>query len=360
LPPAPATTGSSACAPASVTLNASGGSAGQYRWYTVASGGTAISGETSSSYNTPTLSTTTTYYVAVNNGCEGPRTPVVATLNTPPSAPTTTGDFSCVAASITLKATGGQAGQYRWYTVSSGGTAISGAVNSSFATPVISSTTTYYVSVNDGTCESPRTAVAATIGGAECISNSPPVIETTEASTGKGGAVTIHLKDLISDSDDNLVLSTLTIVSQPSSGATATIDANFNLVIDYAGKPFTGTESITISVCDSFSACTEQTLSIEVIASINVYNAVSPNRDGKNDYFIIDGIDKLQDTKVNHVAIFNRWGDVVWEGHNYDNVSVVFSGYSKNNAELPSGTYFYKIEFPGGKKTETGYLTLKR
>jgi gliding motility-associated-like protein len=360
-PAAPTITGGSACSPGIVTLSAGGASAGEYRWYTSPTGGTAISGETNSTYNTPTLSATTTYYVALNNGCEGPRTAVVATLNTPPSAPTATGDFSCVAASITLTASGASAGQYRWYNVSAGGTAISGATNSTFATPVISTTTTFYVAINDGTCESPRTAVAATIGGSACTSNSPPVIETTEASTVKGGKVTINLADLVTDTDDNLVLSTLSIVSQPSSGATATIDSNFNLVIDYAGKPFSGTESITISVCDSFSACTQQTLSIDVIASINVYNAVSPNKDGKNDLFFIDGIDKLEDTKVNRVLIFNRWGDVVWEGTNYDNSTVVFSGESKGNIELPSGVYFYRIEFPGGnKKSETGSLTLKR
>ena len=58
--------------------------------------------------------------------------------------------------------------------------------------------------------------------------------------------------------------------------------------------------------------------------------------------------------------IFNRWGDLVWEARDYNNTTVVFSGVSKGNVDLPSGTYYYKIEFPGGKKTETGYISLKR
>lgn len=78
---APVTTGASRCEPGSVTLGASGAPAGaDYTWYTVATGGTSI--HTGSTYTTPTLSTTTTYYVAIFvNGCETNRTPVTATIN---------------------------------------------------------------------------------------------------------------------------------------------------------------------------------------------------------------------------------------------------------------------------------------
>jgi hypothetical protein len=47
--------------------------------------------------------------------------------------------------------------------VPTGGTAITGQTNSSYTTPVIAATTTYYVSINNGTCESSRTPVVAAI-----------------------------------------------------------------------------------------------------------------------------------------------------------------------------------------------------
>ncbi len=83
-------------------------------------------------------------------------------VNTIPAAPTTTGNSKCTAASMTLLASGGTNGQYRWYTDNTG-SAIAGETNSSYTTPVISSTTTYYVSINNGTCESTRASVVASI-----------------------------------------------------------------------------------------------------------------------------------------------------------------------------------------------------
>ncbi|KAA9338731.1 T9SS type A sorting domain-containing protein [Hymenobacter busanensis] len=88
---APTTTGASRCGSGSVTLTASGApSGGSYRWYTQASGGTAISGATGSSYVTPTLYGTTTYYVSTvsSTNVESPgRSAVTATINyvAPPS-----------------------------------------------------------------------------------------------------------------------------------------------------------------------------------------------------------------------------------------------------------------------------------
>lgn len=81
LPAMPTTTGASRCEPGSVTLSAAGAPVGAvYNWYTTAVGGTVLF--TGPSYSTPTLSTTTTFYVSIYfNGCETGRTPVTATIN---------------------------------------------------------------------------------------------------------------------------------------------------------------------------------------------------------------------------------------------------------------------------------------
>ncbi|HNP06558.1 MAG TPA: laminin B domain-containing protein [Cyclobacteriaceae bacterium] len=381
-PSPPGTTGNFSCGSAAVTLSASGGSAGQYRWYTVPTGGTAIGGQTNSAYTTPVISSTTTYYVSINNGtCESARTSVTATINTIPTAPSTSGNSSCGSAAITLNALGGVAGQYRWYTVPTGGTAIGGQTNSAYTTPFITSTTTYYVSIDNGTCESIRIAVVATInaiptspnvsnansctpaqvtlnasgtsdgnylwydsptggnaitgevnstyttpvlttttdffvsisngfcesnrimvtatiGGSACT-NKPPAIAISNQSTTIEGKVTVILLDLISDADDNLDPNSLKIITQPISGADALIN-NGILTINYSGLGFTGEDKISIEVCDLLGSCSQQEFTIEVTGELQVYNGISPNNDPYNNKWIIGNIATLPDTKSNH------------------------------------------------------------
>ncbi len=84
---APTATAAAICGSGPATIAASGAPAGgTYYYYTTATGNTPIPGATGPSYTTPSLTTTTTYYVAVltgsaGTGCEGPRTAVTATVN---------------------------------------------------------------------------------------------------------------------------------------------------------------------------------------------------------------------------------------------------------------------------------------
>ena len=49
-----------------------------------------------------------------------------------------------------------------------------------------------------------------------------------------------------------------------------------------------------------------------------------------------------------------------FEVTDYNNTTKVFSGLNNSGNELPSGTYYYKIEFNNGKPNKTGYLALQR
>jgi hypothetical protein len=64
--------------------------------------------------------------------------------------------------------------------VATGGTAIASQVNSNFTTPVINTTTNYFVAINNGLCESPRTPVTATIApiAKPTIFFDPPIFNT--------------------------------------------------------------------------------------------------------------------------------------------------------------------------------------
>lgn len=79
---------------------------------------------------------------------------------------------------------------------------------------------------------------------------------------------------------------------------------------------------------------------------INVYNGLSPNGDGDNDYFHIDCLDKFPG---NNAKILNRAGALVYEADFYDNLSTFFKGRGNKGLyiggkDLPTGTCFYVID----------------
>ncbi|KAF2515745.1 HYR-like domain-containing protein [Flavobacterium foetidum] len=85
--------------------------------------------------------------------------------------------------------------------------------------------------------------------------------------------------------------------------------------------------------------------------NILVHNAFSPNGDGINDVFEIDGINDLTCYPGNTVEIYNRWGILVFETTNYNNSTNAFDGNSrgrttvKQSEGLPTGTYFYILNY---------------
>ncbi|MEX0313908.1 MAG: gliding motility-associated C-terminal domain-containing protein [Allomuricauda sp.] len=97
-----------------------------------------------------------------------------------------------------------------------------------------------------------------------------------------------------------------------------------------------------------------------------IYNGLTPNDDGLNDYFRIDGIENYPN---NSLKIFNRWGVLIYEVASYGMNGNLFDGLSSGRAtiasekELPSGTYYYILTFPEenpGQESYTGYLYINR
>ena len=88
---------------------------------------------------------------------------------------------------------------------------------------------------------------------------------------------------------------------------------------------------------------------------LNIRNGISPNGDGNNDIWRIDGIEKYTE---NTVEIFNRWGDKIIEFRNYDNDNVAWDGRNRNGKLVPDGTYYYLIKIPN-EKSFTGWIQLR-
>lgn len=148
-------------------------------------------------------------------------------------------------------------------------------------------------------------------------------------------------------------------------------DADNNKWVNEGGIVDLNTKTVrTPAKIDHFGIFTLAAIKKDLIVETDViiYNAVSPNGDGYNDYFKIDNINRYPN---NRVQIYNRWGALVFETINYDSNGNVFIGISEGkgtinkNDKLPTGTYYYvvKYEYTDGKGSEmitrSGYLHLE-
>ncbi len=84
-----------------------------------------------------------------------------------------------------------------------------------------------------------------------------------------------------------------------------------------------------------------------------IYTAFSPNGDGVNENWIIEGIEGFEN---NVVYIYNRWGDLVAQINNYDNVDNVWDGINQSTGQpVVHGTYYFLLEWEG-KRLNDGWV----
>ena len=99
---------------------------------------------------------------------------------------------------------------------------------------------------------------------------------------------------------------------------------------------------------DSCGNETQITQTVYLACYVTPFNALSPDGDGLNDVFIIEGLECYPN---NTVQIVNRWGVIVFDSAYYDNVNNVFRGFSdgrstiSRNEKLPTGDYWYILKY---------------
>ncbi len=108
-----------------------------------------------------------------------------------------------------------------------------------------------------------------------------------------------------------------------------------------------GEEEITYELCNLTcpGLCDTAFISITVEPDPDyepeVPNAITPNGDGMNDQLRFEQLDN--DPTIwpdNHIIIFNRWGDIVYEARPYMND---WDGRNDSGEFLPDGTYYYVL-----------------
>jgi gliding motility-associated-like protein len=112
---------------------------------------------------------------------------------------------------------------------------------------------------------------------------------------------------------------------------------------------------LTVTVSDGFTTSlpTPVTVNIsDVMEGLIFYSAFSPNGDGVNDTFEIDGLEAYPNC---HVKIFNSDGIELFSNVGY---TAKWDGSYKGK-EMPLGTYFYLINLnDGSKKTFNGHFMI--
>ena len=94
--------------------------------------------------------------------------------------------------------------------------------------------------------------------------------------------------------------------------------------------------SYSVQITDTAGCMQNESITIASESSncLIIPTAFSPNSDGKNDVWLIEGLDV---TLENNVAIYNRWGALLYQNSAYQNN---WDG-KISGKDLPTGGYFY-------------------
>ncbi len=122
-------------------------------------------------------------------------------------------------------------------------------------------------------------------------------------------------------------------------------------------------EGVYIDTIKSNDGCDSSYYMINVYevycGKLIIPNVFSPNGDGKNDLFLVDG--NIQELEI---SIYNRWGELL---HNSKGKNAYWDGYTYTGKKASDGTYYYVLNIQytdetGTQKSEvfTGHLTLTR
>ena len=113
-----------------------------------------------------------------------------------------------------------------------------------------------------------------------------------------------------------------------------------------------GTYSVSViddNGCESFA-----TITLTEALSLEMPTGITPNGDGKNDFFLVRGLEVYPDNKI---VIFNRWGNEVFSQTGYQND---WAGTSSGGDDVPEGTYFVILKIPLQNLELKGFVDIRR
>ena len=156
----------------------------------------------------------------------------------------------------------------------------------------------------------------------------------------------------------NGTLKSVTILVEPIFGTVTVKDSAGTTFVSYlpsgikCGKDIY--DRFIYRLCNE-NGCDTATVMVNIRCDgLIIYNGMSPNEDGINDGFTIDGLENYPNTQV---RVYNRWGNQVYENLDYSEKNK-WNG-TWQGKYVPDGTYFYQVVLNNGE-TFTGYLQIHR
>lgn len=144
-----------------------------------------------------------------------------------------------------------------------------------------------------------------------------------------------------------------TIATLPA-GSTATLSLTVTVI---AGDDYANNVQVISQTEIDLETANNTAQAVTLPDCLEVPSGFSPNDDGTNDVWEIACLDNYTD---NELTIFNRWGTIIYKTRNYQNDwngtanqgTVIF----KKNQHLPVGTYFYVLKLEGNTIEKTGWV----
>lgn len=140
------------------------------------------------------------------------------------------------------------------------------------------------------------------------------------------------------------------ITRQPANG-TATVNPDGSITYT-PNAGFVGTETFEYEIVDENGLTSRATVTVTVTArTLRIPNVFTPNGDGVNDTWEIEGLEGIDRLEV---VVVNRWGNEVYRSTDYRN--------DWDGGNLNEGTYYYSITtHQGNERTQyKGWVLVKR
>jgi gliding motility-associated-like protein len=278
------------------------------------------------------------YSVAVTNtttGCTSASVSGTVTINSKPTV-TVTGDTVCQGYQATISASPTSTGTYSYaWTVPSG----TNPGNVATFTTVIAGT--YSVIITD-------TTTGCSSNAASGIAAFTPAFDFDITQGCVGATYVLEVVPTTGSLDVNTATFAWQYAGNPVGTNSPTFDVNAYLNSTSVVEQLPLTFSVNVT---SIDGCQQSDSAIVSRIYCEIQKGISPNNDGKNEYFDLRFMD------VQQLSIYNRYGTKVYSKTEYTNQWV---GQSNNGDELPDGTYYYVIEFKNNQTSKTGWIYINR
>jgi gliding motility-associated-like protein len=229
----------------------------------------------------------------------------------------------------------------------------SGTASSSIPLNVGPTTITVVVTAQDGITKDTYTVVVTRAASSDALLSNLIVSEGTltpafnsaimaYADTVSNTVANITVTPTTDDNNATVTVNGIAVVSGTASGDIPLVSGNNTITVVVTAQDGVTTDTYTVNVYKG-----------EPAADIVANNVLTPNGDGKNDYWLVKDIELYPQ---NNVTVYDKGGRVVYAKHGYNNE---WDG-TLNGAPLAEGTYYFVVDLGPNLRKFKGFISILR